>query len=84
MPGLRRPTPAKRVLDLTRRLAEDYDSIPLPEVSRAVQEAAAVTTGSDGSWAGTREGIPAIVEVIEQLAREDLSASDTVRAGDGA
>ena len=61
MHGLRRPTPSKQVIDLTRKLAEDYDSIPLPEVSRAVQEAAAATTGPDGKWAGTREGIPAIV-----------------------
>jgi hypothetical protein len=74
MPGLRRPTPAKHVLDLTRRLAEEYDAIPLPEVSRIVQDAVSATTGPNGKWDGTPEGIPAIVEVIEILAREDLDA----------
>jgi hypothetical protein len=79
MPGLRRPTPAKRVLDLTRRLAEEYDAIPLREVSRVVQEAVAATSGPNGKWDGTTAGIPVIVEVIEILAREDLDAPSLTR-----
>jgi hypothetical protein len=72
MSGLPRPTPAKAIIELTRRLAEDYDAIPLPEVSRAVHDAALVTTAPGEVWAGTAEGIPAILDVIETLAREDL------------
>jgi hypothetical protein len=72
MSGLRRPTPAKRLVELTKRLAEDYDSVPLPEVSRIVHDAAATATGGDGDWTGTPAGVPAIVEVIEHVAREDL------------
>lgn len=74
MSGLARPTPDAQILELTRRLAEDYASIPLPEVSSVVKDAVtAVTDG--GEWAGTAAGIPAIVEVIELLAREDLDAT---------
>jgi hypothetical protein len=76
--GLRRPTPARQVVELTRHLAEAYPSIPLREVSRVVGEAVAATTGPDGNFAGTREGIPALIEVIELVAREDL---DVVESG---
>jgi hypothetical protein len=72
MPGLRRPTPDSGILDLTRRLAEEYVSIPLPAISRVVQDAVTATTGPNGQWGGTREGIPTFVEVVEILAREDL------------
>jgi hypothetical protein len=40
MTGLHRATPHDQVLALARRLAEDYPTVPLPEVSRAVQAAA--------------------------------------------
>jgi hypothetical protein len=72
MPGLRRPTPDSSILDLTRRLGEEYDSIPLPEISRVVHEAVSAATGPGGMWGGTREGIPTFVEVVEVLAREEL------------
>jgi hypothetical protein len=74
MSGLPRPTPDAQVLELTRRLAEDYVSIPLPEVSRVVKDAVTTATGDD-EWSGTAAGIPAIVDVIEVLAREDLDAT---------
>lgn len=73
MSGLHRPTPDAQVIELTKRLAEDYPSIPLPEVSRVVKDAVATVIGDTG-WAGTPAGIPAIVDVIELLAREDLDA----------
>jgi hypothetical protein len=74
MSGLPRPTPAKAILDLTRRLAEDYDDLALPEVGRAVHAAAETVNGVGTEWSGTAEGIPALIDVIEQLAREDLDA----------
>jgi hypothetical protein len=77
MSGLPRPTPAKAILDLTRRLAEDYDDIALTEVAHAVQGAAETVNGIDADWSGTTEGIPALLDVIEQLAREDLDALAT-------
>lgn len=79
MSGLPRPTPAKAIHELTRRLAEDYEQIALPEVSRAVTSAAQWVHGLDRSWSGTAEGIPALVEVIEQLARESLDTLATNR-----
>jgi hypothetical protein len=71
MSGLVRPTPEDQILDLARRLAEDYDAIPLAQVSRAVREAASTAIGGT-PWSGTPAGIPAILDVIEQVAREDL------------
>jgi hypothetical protein len=72
MPGLRRPPPGKLILELTRALAEDYETVPLTVVSRVVREAVATTTGPDGRLATKAEGIPALIAVIEYLAREDL------------
>lgn len=72
MPGLRRATPNRLVLELTQRLAEDYASIPLRTVTHAVREAVVTTAGPDGKLDPKAEGIPAILAVIEQLAREDL------------
>jgi hypothetical protein len=80
MPGLRRATPGGLVLELTRQLAEQYDTIPLPRVAGVVQAAAARTTGPDGKLPVKAEGMPAVIEVIEALAREDLKAlRDNVR-----
>lgn len=72
MAELPRPTPESRVLELTRQLAEDYHSIPLPEVGRVVRDAAATTIGPDGRWDGTAEGLPAVMAVIEALSRDEL------------
>lgn len=74
MSGLHRPTPARRVRELARRLAEEYVTIPLPEISRVVYEAEGTVMGPDGHWYGTPEGIPAVIEVIELVAREELDA----------
>jgi hypothetical protein len=82
MPGLRRPTPSSLVLDLTKQLAEEYDSIPLPAVSRVVRDAVATTTGPDGEWAVKPEGIAAVIVVIEHLAREDLDQLRAERGSD--
>jgi hypothetical protein len=58
---------------LSRRLAEEFPGIPLPEVARVVQDAAATVIGADGKWAGTPQGVTPVVEVIEHVAREDLA-----------
>jgi hypothetical protein len=76
VPGLHRRSPERLVLDLTRQLAEDYDTIPLAEVSRVVQQAV-TTTVPDGEWGGTPAGVTAVVAVIEHLAREDLDQART-------
>ncbi|HET7530285.1 MAG TPA: hypothetical protein VFJ98_04925 [Mycobacteriales bacterium] len=55
------------VLDLTRRLAEEFDSVPLPMVTRIVRSAADATQlfGED---------VPSSIGTIERIAREDLTA----------
>lgn len=55
-----------RVLDLARRLAEEFDAVPLPMVSRAVRAAAdaAVMFGED---------VAAALPTIERIARENLT-----------
>jgi hypothetical protein len=73
MSRLLRPKPDRQILDLARQLAEDYESIPLPEVSRVVRAAAASAGGDE--WSGTSQGIPTLLAVIEQVAREDLDAA---------
>jgi hypothetical protein len=83
MPGLRRAKPIGLVLDLTKQLAEDYDSIPLPEVTRIVGDAVATTTGPDGRLDANAEGLPAVIAVIEHLAREDLDQLSAQRAETG-
>lgn len=72
VPGLRRPSPDRGLRELSRRLAEEYDAIPLPEISRIVQDAVTTLTGPGHDWDGTREGLPTFIEVVEFLAREDL------------
>jgi hypothetical protein len=78
MPGLRRAAPSRLVLELTQQLAEEYASIPLPTVNRVVADAVATTTGPEGRLEAKAEGIPAVMVVIEHLAREDL---DHLQAG---
>lgn len=67
MPAVRRPSPLALVLDLTRRLAEEFDTIPLSMVSTTVKSAvsAAQLFGND---------ISSSLDTIEQIAREDLNA----------
>jgi hypothetical protein len=81
MPGLRRPPPGKLILELTRALAEDYDTVPLTEVSRIVKDAVTTATGPDGGTATKAAGIPTLIAVIEYLAREDLDRISTETAG---
>jgi hypothetical protein len=72
MPGLRRAAPSRLVLELTQQLAEEYASVPLSTVTRIVGDAVTTTTGPDGRLDAKAEGIPAVMAVIEHLAREDL------------
>ena len=62
-----RPSSPALVFDLARRLAEEFDSVPLPMVSRAVKAAAeaAKLFGED---------VASALATIEQIAREDLVA----------
>jgi hypothetical protein len=62
-----RPARLEPVLDLARRLAEEFDTVPLPMVSRAVKSAtqAIELFGDD-----LAESLP----TIERIAREDLMA----------
>lgn len=62
-----RPNGVDLVLDLARRLAEEFDAVPLPMVSRTVRRAtdAARLFGED---------VAAVLPTIERIAREDLVA----------
>lgn len=67
MPALRRPDPRALVLDLTRRLSEEFHVVPLSNVRSAVQAAVSATQLFGHS-------VTASIDTIEQLAREDLVA----------
>lgn len=62
-----RPNGVDLVLDLARRLAEEFDAVPLPMVSRTVRRAtdAARLFGED---------VATVLPTIERIAREDLVA----------
>jgi hypothetical protein len=62
-----RPKKLEPVLDLARRLAEEFDSVPLPMVSRAVKSAAQATALFGDKAADS-------LATIERIAREDLIA----------
>jgi hypothetical protein len=64
---VRRPNPLALVLDLTRRLAEEFDSVPIPMVTQTVRSAteAARLFGED---------VADSLDTIERIAREDLAA----------
>lgn len=74
MPTLRRKSPGSHVLDLTRRLAEEYAALPLPEVRRSVREAAELV-------ASAGIGVAETLTLIERIARDDLSRLATSRNG---
>jgi hypothetical protein len=63
----RRPNPLALVIDLTRKLAEEFDTVPIPMVTHTVRSATEATRlfGED---------IPASIDTIERIAREDLIA----------
>lgn len=67
MTAVRRPNPRALLLDLSRRLAEEFDSLPIPTVTTAVQAAADATElfGDD---------VMSSIDTIERIAREDLTA----------
>jgi len=65
--ALRRPDPLSRVLELTRRLAEEFDSVPLAQVTSAVKGAVAAAALFGREMAES-------LETIESIAREDLVA----------
>lgn len=64
---VRRPDPQKLLLDLTRQLAEEFDSVPIPLVTTAVNSAASAVTlfGDD---------VGESLDTVERIAREDLAA----------
>ena len=62
-----RPASIEPVLSLARNLAEEFDTVPLPMVSRAVKSAVQATV-----LFGDR--ISESLQTIERIAREDLTA----------
>jgi hypothetical protein len=71
---IRRASPDSRVLDLTRALAEEYAVVALPEVRRAVREAAELT-----GWAA--DGNEETFALIDRLARIELVSLAATAAG---
>jgi hypothetical protein len=61
-----RPNALALMLDLAKRLAEEFDTVPLAQVSRAVK------AGADAARL-FGEDITAALPTIELLAREDLT-----------
>ena len=73
-----RPNALDLMLDLAKRLAEEFDTVPLAQVSRAVKAAAEAARlfGED---------VASALPTIERIAREDLAvladaAADAVTA----
>lgn len=71
MCALARPTPVSLVIDLTRRLAEDYDDVPLTRVSKIVKRAAAETLTIDDQT--PPEQVEQALIEIERRARDALA-----------
>jgi hypothetical protein len=68
-----RPKPVDQLLELTRRLAEEFDRVPIPMVTSTVRSAvAAVRLFGDDAIAS--------LPTVEQLAREDLQALQATAA----
>lgn len=67
MSGVQRPNSLSPVLDMTRRLAEEFHEVQIPMVTTAVRAAVNATTlfGSE---------VSSSLDLIEKLAREDLIA----------
>jgi hypothetical protein len=74
VPTFHRKSPGSHLLDLTRRLAEDYDVLPLRDVRRSVREAAELVATAGAGLADT-------LTLIERIARDDLSGLATSRHG---
>jgi hypothetical protein len=69
MAVLRRPSAVERIRQLTCRLGEEFDGLPLPEVTRTVQRAA-----SEFDVAGAADAELDLAE-IERRARKLLRAA---------
>lgn len=67
MTAVRRPNSRALLLELTRRLAEEFDALPIPTVTAAVQAAA-------GATALFGDDVTSSIDTIERIAREDLIA----------
>lgn len=67
MSAVRRPNPRALLLELTRRLAEEFATLPIPTITAAVQSAVGATElfGDD---------VITSMDTIERIAREDLLA----------
>ena len=72
MSGLRRPKPANHIVELAKKLAEEYPLIAMQEVSRVVHEAADTVIGTDGEATLTKGNLSELLETIAQVARTDL------------
>lgn len=73
MSAVRRPNSRTLLLDLTRRLAEEFENLPIPTVTGAVQSAVSATELFG-------DGVIESIETIEQIAREDLTAVSAAAA----
>jgi hypothetical protein len=71
--AVRRPNSRTMLLDLTRRLAEEFETLPIPTVTGAVQSAANAT-------ALFGDNVAESLDTIEQIAREDLLAVSAAAA----
>jgi len=65
--AVQRPNSRALLIDLTRRLAEEFDTLPIPTVTTAVQSATAATQLFGDNVASS-------IDTIERIAREDLLA----------
>lgn len=74
MTTIHRRSPNSRVLDLTSRLAEEYDAVPLSDVRQSVHEAAELV-------AAAKTGTSEKLTLIERIARSDLNDRATTRRG---
>ena len=70
MSQLARPTAATLVIDLSRRLAEEYSDVPLAEVSRVVKRAAAASLLVADST--STDELASAFAIIERRARNSL------------
>lgn len=73
MPAVRRSKSRTQLVDLTRRLAEEFATLPISTVTTAVQAAVSATElfGDD---------IAESMQTIERIAREDLAAVSAAAA----
>ena len=73
MSAVRRPNSRSLLLDLTRRLAEEFESLPIPTVTTAVQSAVNATDLFG-------DNVVESIDTIERIAREDLLAVSAAAA----